>query len=158
MRLCILAIPFWKGNQHLKLLRLLLLQHLLCHLSGLLRNLKLDGLLCSHYSDALKGQQQSVLTGAYLSRANTTLSSAVREITAVKHKARKASRQRHFLPPQCLTQQWHLCALDGLLSSLGAIIRYCIRDAERRYCIRDVYRHTCKNNTLLSFLRLVPMN
>ena len=129
MRLCILAIPFWE-DQHLGMLRLLLLQHLLCHLSGLLRdllrNLMLSGLLSSHYSD-VQGEQQGVLTGAYLSRANKTLSSAVREITAVKHKARKASRQRRFLPPQCLTQQWHLCALDGLLSSLGEHLG-CSRD------------------------------
>jgi len=55
--------------------RLLLLQHLLCYLSSLLRdllrNLMLSGLLSSHYSDVHKGEQQSVLTGAYLSRANT---------------------------------------------------------------------------------------
>jgi hypothetical protein len=39
VRLSNLAIPFWEGNQHLRLLRLLLLQHLLCYLSGLLRDL-----------------------------------------------------------------------------------------------------------------------
>ena len=69
MRLSNLAIPFWEGNQHLKLLRLLLLQHLLCYLSGLLRdllrNLMLGGLLSSHYSGVHKGEQ-SVLTGALL--------------------------------------------------------------------------------------------
>jgi hypothetical protein len=62
VRLCILAIPFWEGNQHL---RLLLLQHLLCYLSGLLRNLlrnlMLSGLLSSHYSDVHKGAFSLVL-------------------------------------------------------------------------------------------------
>jgi hypothetical protein len=57
--------------------RLLLLQHLLCYLSSLLRdllrNLMLSGLLSSHYSDVHKGEQQSVLTGAYSSRATHDL-------------------------------------------------------------------------------------